>query len=291
MSRAPLVHDPSRPRSDRQAGHPQRDERDLLPPDAPAEPPSRADPIQQGDVEDHQPGRQRGWFRLEQQGDREQEPGHHHPATRPGALAWMSPDVGQDRAHREPDRGQVRLTRGPGHDLDPQRMDREQQGGQTRAQGSGTTAPSVHRQPPAIEQDHDQAVEQRGIRGVQDEADRVIPAGGQAPKGRLGFEEDPGERLVDPGPVGDPGPADPVPRQTAEIEVPGEIVLVVPADEPVSEDRQERQDRNDRQGQGCSPASEGSTIGRRAFPARFNGLRHDSDSSGNPVALPTVDGR
>ena len=112
----------------------------------------------------------------------------------------------------------------------------------------------------------DQDEQDDGIESIEDQAGEVVSPGSQAEQGLLGFQDHPGEGLVDADPVSCPGPLDLRPPQPAEAGVVEEILPIVPARDRTAGRRRKRAqacDENDRRRVGHPERSGGARVGPR----------------------------
>ncbi len=194
--------------------------------------------------------------------------------------------------------GQVRLTRGPGHDLGPERVGVVQGHGE---RGADADRPGVGPVEAEGQEPHHQPVQGHGLGDEQHQAGQVIPPRDEAPGRVLRLQEHPGQRLVDAQMEGGPGPAEVRPAQAPIVEVVEEIDVVVPADEAVPQGGRGRDQCGQRGQQRDRPraATRGGPGGRRprdrprgrgpsggARPPRFRVISHDDGSHHGPGSWP-----
>jgi hypothetical protein len=222
-------------------------------------------------IEDDEGERQGHGHGLGQErGGESRERRHAPPAPEP-APSLDAADVGEDREHVEQGAQHVASLGDPRDRLDAQRMDREDQGGQRRAErdrpapqvldsslfaagGDGRVRGRKRRreQPPGHEEEHARP------HGVHEHVDQVIPE-----------RVHPAERVVES--QRQPGQRDPVPQegrrehppkvgpaQAAKVRVVGEVHVVV----PVHEARLERGEERDEGGGDEEEKEQGTRQGR-----------------------------
>ena len=189
------------------------------------------------------------------------------PAASRRALGLDGAQVEEHRHEQEGAGHEVAALRHPGDRLDPEGMDREEEG---RARRGDRERPPGQRGRAAEEPRRDETEEPR-VEGVQNHVRQVVADGVHAPRRVVERERQPRRRNVVPHVEGGGHPAEPVPAESPVVRIREQVRAVVP-DEAVVERGQEDQEADARDhDRGCP--------GQTA---------HRAHSTGNPAAPPRL---
>ena len=194
------------------------------------------------DVEEEQDGGQRHGRGFRQHGERACDDGASVPPPASRRIRLHRAQIEQDGQEEEHSADHVAPLGDPGHGLDPQRVDGEdeaREGGRPQMGPRGEIVSCG-----GGEEAAGQIEEQHGVHRVDQDVDEVVSPRVHAAQDIVQAQGQPGHRDVVTHEGGPEHPADLGPAETAIVLVLDEVALVVPVEELAREARREGEDRD-----------------------------------------------